>query len=334
LRKKTLVITISVLVLGGLVAILAFGTSYAQDDEDTVVIQEMEVNPDTKEMLTIETKEGDQSLILKSSKNEGAKILMTAKEGEKLHDPQFLSNGKEVSVIGVWGEQSKVYSISLNASSVETLYEDDDPITEVEVDQQYIYMVKGEFQHDDQEGNPFHYYDLYRLDRKTNEVKRLTDVETLSAYSLIHGEKNNKLYFIMSNSFEVDLFDSKQKIYELSLDEGSEFQEVEVGQWNGDAFHLSLSPDEKSLAFISIGNPDSGETFHYELYHLSLASSEVKRLTYLEGFVAEPSFVEEDRIYYLFSQKLTNRYKNMDLFEINLNNKESTKIPSINKDQK
>jgi Tol biopolymer transport system component len=324
--KKKFVIGLLVFSTGILVSLLIFSNIYLAEGEEGGAYQSGTLAADEESIAYVKNEEGIQSLILADEKTGKTVTLVSTKKDEQIGDLEINSAAGKVTYLSNSPEKSSLYSIDIDTLETEKILTEKAPVPETAAAEGKIYYVKGEFQHSDKEGNPFHYYDLYSYDLKTEKSERLTEKNAFYISSLIYDEKNKRLFFNMHHSESGDPFEATQSIYEMSLPDFS-VNKMDAGM--RDVFEMSFSPEKNEMVFKGIANPESNATFKYELFSLNLENNQTKRLTFLESYSADPVFSKSGKeVYFVYNDKIPeNNDSHYELYRLNRDTLKVEKSP-------
>ncbi|WP_421383874.1 TolB family protein [Bacillus salacetis] len=300
--KKKFVIAILVFSTGALVSLLIFSNIYLAEGEEGGAYQNGTLAADEETFAYVKNERGIQTLNLADEKTGKTVTLLSTKKNEQVVDLEINSEAGKVIYLSNSPDKSSLYSIDIDTLEIEKILTEMAPVPESAAAEGKIYYVKGELQHIDKEGNPFHYYDLYSYDLNTEKSERLTEKNAFNISSLIYDEKNKRLFFNMYYSVSRDPFEATQSIYEMSLSDLS-VKKIDVGM--RDVFEMSYSPEKNEMVFKGIANPDSKGTFKYELFSLNLKNNQTKRITFLESYSADPVFSNSGKeVYFVYNDKI------------------------------
>jgi Tol biopolymer transport system component len=318
-KKRKFLIVILSFSAAVLASLLVFSHVYLAGEEAGSAYQSGTLAEGKGKIAYVVNGEGLQSLILADEKTGEAITLLNTHHDEELTDLEFDSSGKKMTYLVNSTDKSSLYSIDIDTLKTEELMTSKAPVPDTAEGEGKIYFVKGEFQHEDQDGNPFHYYDLYSYELKTGKSERLTEKNAFYISSLIYDQQNNRLYFNMHHSESGDPFEAAQSIYELSL---SDFSMKKIDTGMRDVFEMTHSPERNELVFKGIANPESASTFKYELFSFNLENKETKRLTFLEAYSADPVFSKSGQeVYFAYNDKIPGRNDaGYELYKLNREN--------------
>ncbi|MGD7023199.1 hypothetical protein ACQCVK_11435 [Rossellomorea vietnamensis] len=322
-KKKTVIL---VILLSGtvLVSLLIFSKIYMADESGGNTYQHGTLSIDKEFLVYVDHEEGLQTLNLANVLTGETHKLISAKEGGQFLDPAVNSASRTVAYLANSPEKTSLYSINFDNHKIEKHMTVDAPVREFVKANEKIYYVKGNYQHSGDEGNPFHFYDIYSYDSKTNKHERLTKKDAFYVSSLVFDDQSQKLYFIMNQSKSGDPFEAERGLYELSVKDES-IQRIETG--HQDIFEADLNTAQNEIIFSGISNPDSGSTYKYELYSVNLETYKTKRLTFLEAFVTDPVYSESThQVYFAYNKKFPGRnYTNFVLYKLDRDTLETEK---------
>lgn len=314
-KRKTAIL---VIFLSGaiLASLLIFSNIYLSEDGEGNAYQPGTLSEAEDYIAYVENREGLQSLILANKTTGDVGKLLSAKKGDQIKDLMIDMKAQKVTYLVNSQDKSALYSIDFDSQHIEKLMTEQSPVPETEVGKEKIYYIKGEYQHSDEQGNPFYFYDLYSYDLKEKKSERLTEQRAYFISSLNYDSIHEKLFFVMNYSESGDPFKATQSIYEISLSDDT-VRKIETGR--GDVFGLSLSPAKNEIIFTGIANPETTSSYKYELFSLNLENSQTKRVTFLEAFTTDPVFSSSGKeVYFVFNEKFPGRNaSNYELYELN-----------------
>ncbi|MGD6966055.1 TolB family protein [Rossellomorea vietnamensis] len=323
-KKKTVIL---VILLSGtvLVSLLIFSKMYMANESGENTYQHGTLSIDKEFLVYVDHEEGLQTLNLANELTGETQRLISAKEGDQILDPTVNSASRNVTYLANSPEKTSLYSIDFDSHKIEKHMTVDAPVREFVESNEKIFYVKGNYQHSDDEGNPFHFYDIYSYDSNTEEHQQLTKKDAFYISSLVFDDQSQKLYFIMNQSKSGDPFEAEQGLYELSLKDHS-LNRIATG--HQDIFEVDLNSAQNEIIFSGISNPDSGSSYKYELFSVNLDTYKTKRLTFLEAFVTDPVYSESaNQVYFAYNKKFPGRdYTNFDLYKLDRDTLETEKL--------
>ncbi|MGM0847217.1 MAG: hypothetical protein ACQEUT_19850 [Bacillota bacterium] len=323
--KRNKIVILAILLSGTLLAsLLIFSKLYMADESEGNTYLHNTLSVDKEFIAYVDREEGSQSLILANESTGETRKLLSAKEDDQIMDLVIHSASRKVTYLANSPEKSSLYSIDFDNHKIEKHLTVNAPVSEFAEGNDKIFYVKGNYQHTDQEGNAFHFYDVYSYDFTTKKHERLTRNDAFYISSLIFDDQSQKLYFIMNHSKSGDPFDAEQGLYELALKNHS-INQIETG--HRDIFEADLNSAHNEIIFSGISNPNSGSSYKYELFSVNLETYKTKRLTFLEAFVTDPVFSEStNQVYFAYNNKFPGRnYTNFDLYRLDRETLETEK---------
>lgn len=262
--------------------------------------------------------EGNVGIYISDIEGKNVKLLTEAGKDENVHHPVFSPDGKTVLYLATPKNReemrSALYLINTDGSGKRKLYSPDSLITEAVFapDGKTIYMLKAETfkNYSPIARQDAHDFDIYSLPVSGGEPKRITQLKDYMLQSLSVSPDGKDIYVTKSDNRNSktaeDIFAEKHKIFRIPLTHPEKLEAVTTKGITEDIFNISVSPDNRWIAFNTIVNPHPGrnEVFQYELHVMDRKTGEVRRLTYLKKYTGAAVFDERSKwIYFMVDQK-------------------------------
>lgn len=204
---------------------------------------------------------------------------------------------------------SDVQSLNLDTFEMETLFQLDGLVTEIQFDPKdsqklyYLMAATNESYSPIAKAHP-HDFDIYHVDLNTKKHFIHTNLKQYSMSSLQVSAEKEAIYVQMDDMSQVDTGEDyteiKQRIFELPLESTEEMVALSDIERDVDIFDFSFLDGEKAIVFQSIANFNSGDIFEYELFYYDLETNKEARLTNLASHVSRPVVIEEEnKIYFV-----------------------------------
>lgn len=169
-----------------------------------------------------------------------------------------------------------------------------------------------------------HGFDVYSFHLETKEHVQHTHLDKYEMASLQVSHVDEKVYVRMNDDMSAETaeesFETKQKIFEIPLENPQTMNTVSNPARDIDIFDFTLIPNEEKLIFQSISNAATGENYQYDLYYYDWDKNEEKRLTDLTSYASRPVFSPSEKLVYFIvddnftkGKKSYNKLYKMDL---------------------
>lgn len=250
--------------------------------------------------------------IYRNRKGQVEFIVSLADETEVL-DIAYAPKGKEIAFSTTKRDSSElstdVTRFNIENMELELLFKVEGLITEIKYDpkdaQKLYYLMARTFENYSPIVREYpHNFDLFHVDLRTMEHVAHSDFKKYSMRSLQVSAEDEAVYVQMDDDFLVEtadeLFESKQRIFELVLDSKEGFTVATDPDREVDVFDFTLIPGENAFIFQSIANYEAGETFEYELFYYDRETKEETQLTSFASYVGRPVISpSEEKIYFI-----------------------------------
>ncbi|WP_251550229.1 TolB family protein [Neobacillus muris] len=299
-RKKWMLVLILPVVL--LISLLSAGLLLAKEDnekdEGLTNYYDVSVN---KGIAYVSYHQGKPVLNLFNEETNKNQKIIEIENDKRIVDPSFSADGKLLAFVVQSKDMennpfSSVQVIDLETNKERELFSNQDLVTEVEFgrkDTSLFFLGAGTFtNYSPITGKRPHDFDIFEYSFETEGIEKLTDTKKYSMTSLVVSGDSTALYFQSDDDSEAksaeEIFQMKQRIFSVSLDHPEQYSVFSDVEKETDIFDFAFTPDGKNFIYQAIANPDTGDTFQYELYLYSLESQEEKQLTYLESYASHP----------------------------------------------
>ncbi|RSL33092.1 hypothetical protein D7Z54_12355 [Salibacterium salarium] len=128
-------------------------------------------------------------------------------------------------------------------------------------------------------------FDLYALDRETENVEKLTEQDYMLMSSLSVSSQGGYLLF---NTLE----DGEEKVLTHAVDQNADIP-TSYQQFPAGIYGPVLSPDGERIAYSTMSDLSTNDTYEYELFLFHNESGQSERLTTAKSNVESPAFFHE-----------------------------------------
>jgi len=282
---------------------------------------------------------GKSGIYLKSKNGDG---LLTEYNEEKIIEDISFIQDENLLVYSLIDREldsdnvSSIHVLDITNGANRKLHESNGIITEVVADPKdvgIVYLLKATSY---ENYSPIarmapHNFDLYQYDLGMNQETRLTYWDKYSMQSLNISATEEFAYVQMvddeaADSAE-DIFDAKQKIFQIPLDNPSDFTIISNENREADIYDFAFLQDKSGIIFQSASNYAAGNTFKYELYFQDLESKEEIQLTELEEYTGRPIFSKNDeKIYFIVDKAFAKKHPDYYLYKMDKDGKNIEEI--------
>ncbi|MBE1554514.1 hypothetical protein [Sporosarcina limicola] len=178
--------------------------------------------------------------------------------------------------------------------------------------------------------NP-HEFDLYSYRILENVHSRHTELNKYSMQSLNVSSTGGSALVQMDDDVHAetaeDLFASKQRIFEVSLDSSDAISMVSNIDRAEDIYDFVLIPNKDEVIFQSVGNTDEQGIFEYELYHYNWKSDQEKQLTNLKESASRPVIgPQNEKVFFMVDKRFGKKRADYHLYQMDLDGKDVEEI--------
>ncbi|MGC8230933.1 hypothetical protein ACP2W0_18250 [Pseudobacillus badius] len=262
------------------------------------------------------------------------------KHDQFILDPSFSNDGSALFYIAANKDSdeelaSTVHQYNLETKEDKELFSVQSAITDIECSpkgKSLFYLQAGVFKNYSPIASKRpHDFDLheYRLADK-KQIKH-TSLKKYSMDSLKVAQDGKSVFVQMPDDENVktaeDSFESSQKIFQFLLDQPANFKVVSNPERKNDIYDFTVVPNKKEFIFQSVSNPESGDTFQYELYKYNAETKEEKQLTNLKEYTERPVIGPDNKIYFMVDKSFGQKSSDYHLYQMNVDGTEVTEIP-------
>lgn len=236
--------------------------------------------------------------------------------------------------------KSSINVLEIHSLETKTLYQTEGIITEIVFDpkdeQQIFFLKASTFENYSPiaRENP-HDFDIYSYDIKKDTETRHTNWKEYSIQSLNVSYSDNAVYIQMNDpesSSAEEIFDAKQKVYKVPLDNPEQLTVVSDENRDIDIFDFAILPDETGMIFQSISNWENGGTFQYELYYDDWEQNEETRLTSLKEYAGRPLITPDgNKIYFIVNKKFARKHPDNHIYSMGIDGENIEEVPLSNR---
>lgn len=271
-------------------------------------------------------------------------IFSLANDTEVL-DIAYTPDGKEIVYATTRRDSddlsTDVTRLNIETMEMEELFKVEALITELQFDpkdaQKLYYLMARTFENYSPIVREYpHNFDLFHVDLRTMEHIAHSDFKKYSMRSLQVSAEKEAVYVQMDDDFLVEtadeLFESKQRIFELILDSKEGFTVATDPERDVDLFDFALVPGEDALVYQSIANYDAGGTFEYELFYYDRKTKEETQLTNFSSYVGRPVISpNEEKIYFIVNDNFgKSNVPNRSIYTIDMSGDNVTRVNLTN----
>lgn len=317
-----------------LVILIGIGLLFQKSEEEKA--QGLSNHYDVSEdyISYVKYEEGKPILYLYHLK-EGTKEKIVEFDNDKfIDDPTFTHDGKQIAFImrnknSEEDESSIIYQFDVKTKKSEELFRSENLVTELAFspnDEILFFLQAGIFTNYSPiaEKRP-HDFDIFSYHLAEKEINQLTHLQTYHMGSLEASLNGESLYVQMIDDItaesEEEIFETRQKIFQIPLEAPEEMNVFFESSRDVDIYDFTFTPDGKELIFQSISNPDTAETFIYELYTLNLETKDEKQLTNVNIYCEKPVVSNDGKtLYFIVDKKFGKRSEDYHLYKMNREN--------------
>ncbi|MBM7714845.1 DUF5711 family protein [Siminovitchia sp. FSL H7-0308] len=276
----------------------------------------------------------EQSLKMKALELENDQIIV---------DPSFSNDGSTLVYIAANKDSdeklaSTVYQYDLEKKEVKELFSVQSAITEIEFSPtgtSLFYLQAEVFKNYSPIASKRpHDFDLHEYRFADKKQMKHTNLKKYSMESLTIAQDGKSVFVQMPDDEDVNTaegsFESFQRIFQIPLDQPTNLKVVSNPERKNDIYDFTVVPNKNEFIFQSVSNPDTGETFQYELYTYNAETKEEKQLTNLKEYTEGPEIAPGNKIYFMVDKRFGQRNSDYHLYQMNLDGTNITEIPLPN----
>lgn len=279
----------------------------------------------------------EQSLEMKALELENDKLIL---------DPSFSNDGSTLAYISMNKDPDEELASTVHQYDLETkedreLFSVPSAITEIEFSpkgKSLFYLQAGVFKNYSPIASKRpHDFDLHEYKFADNKQIKYTNLKKYSMDSLKIAQDGKSVFVQMPDDADVetaeDSFELNQRIFQIPLDQPTNLKVVSDPDRKTDIYDFTVLPNKKEFIFQSVSNPDSGDTFQYELYKYNAETKEEQQLTNLKKYTESPVIGPDNKIYFMVDKRFGQKSGDYHLYRIKIDGTEVTEIPLLNNDE-
>lgn len=237
---------------------------------------------------------------------------------QEILDLDFSADGSSLAYIATNKEGkenlgSTVQLLTMASFETEILFEDEGLITELAFDPKeqelLFYLRAATFENYSPiaSARP-HDLDLFSYHIADDEHVQLTELAKYSMASLNISATEPIAYIQMFDDEQSetaeDIFEAKQKVFQISLNETSEYTVISAADRSQDIYDFAIVPNRNEFIFQSVSSTGEDGLFEYELFHYNWETGEEEQLTRLKEYAARPVIdTSNSKVYYIVDKQ-------------------------------
>lgn len=262
---------------------------------------------------------------------------------QEILDVDFSGDGSSLAFVvankeGKENLGSIVYAFDIASLKGKELFSDEGLVTEVAFDpkeeEALFYLRAATFENYSPiaSARP-HDFDLFSYQISDNEHVQVTQLEKYSMDSLKISTTDEIAYLQMFDDEAVEtaeeLFDAKQKVFEIPLSHPSAYEVISEEDWPVDIYDFAIMPSQQEMVFQSVAGEGGDGLYEYELFSYDWKTGEEAQLTRMKKYAGRPIIDStHEKIYYLVDHQFGKRIPSYSLYKMDLDggNKEEVDL--------
>lgn len=231
---------------------------------------------------------------------------------------------------------SSVHLLEITSLKSEILFLDEGLITEVAFDpknEDYLYYLRAatfENYSPIASARP-HDLDLFTYRLVTDEHVQVTQLAKYSMDSLTISTIDHLAYVQMFDDERAesadDIFEAKQKVFEIPLNEPNAYQAISQEDWPQDIFDFTIVPGQSEMIFQSVGGEGANGIYEYELFHYNWETGEETQLTRMKKYAGRPIIdTKNQKIFYLVDHQFGQSVSDYSLYKMDMDGEHKEEV--------
>ncbi|PLS15368.1 hypothetical protein CVD28_23895 [Bacillus sp. M6-12] len=311
-----------VLTLTAVLTVMGFKFEKTEQEKQEGLADQYDVS--TQDTIAfVSYKRGKPGLYIFNNKLDINEKAIEFDNSKSIIDPSFSNDGTKLAFITANKNLEKdlastVHLLDLRTKQVTELFKSEHMVTELDfspVSDSLFFLGAGTFgNYSPIASKRTHDLDVFEYKLEEKETVQRTSLKKYSMTSLNVSPDGKSVFIQMDDDMDAstpeETFETKQRVFEIALDDPKKLNVVTDPDKEIDITELVLSPSGNELIYQSISNPYEGKTFKYELFSYHLNSKKEHQLTHFGNFVGRPRFGSNGSLYFIADKKWPNRKDN------------------------
>lgn len=224
--------------------------------------------------------------------------------------------------------ENTVYLLDMETLEKKLLFSEQALITEIEFDpkekDELFYLRAGTFENYSPvaRANP-HDFDIFSYQLSKDKKRRHTKMKKYGMQSLQVSASGNTVFVQMdddvgANTAE-DVFATKQRVFEVSLDQPESPTVVSKNDRNVDIYDFAMVPNKSAFIFQAVSTTNEEGTYEYELFQYNWNDQKETQLTHLKESASNPVIgAGSEKVLFMVDRKFGETKADYHLYQMDL----------------
>lgn len=325
MKKPLVLILSSILLLTGVFIVLGILFNKDENQKQQGLTDIYAVSPDS-EIAYVSYDKGQATINLN-----GQSELVQLPVEKEIADMIFSEDSKKIAYIVRNKDlenntSSELRMLELDSQSDELIHESENIITEIAFDpknpDQLFYIQADDYtNYSPIASKRPHDFDIHSYDLNEKLHIKHTDFKEYGMASLQVSAEKDSVYVQMNddadNETAEEVFESKDRIFEISLDTPEEKSIISSPVKEEDVYDFILIPEKQNIIYQAVAGTNDSGTYEYELFSFNWKTYKTEQLTTLKKSASRPTLGSDDKIYFMVDREFGKREPDYHLYRIN-----------------